>query len=96
MHPHYPRSNNAVIIIWDICCKPPPYVLSNTWLVRYSICLTRNKEKQLSFETAGVANALAQLAWNPANKTPFTVDIRGGWGTGKDQTFKGNTAAYRW
>lgn len=37
----------------------------------------------LAFETAGLAKTLAQLAWNPANTTPFTVDIRGGWGRGK-------------
>lgn len=40
-------------------------------------------EEELSFETAGLAKTLAQLAWNPNNDTPFTVDVRGGWGRGK-------------
>ncbi len=42
-----------------------------------------SKEEPLAFETAGLAKTLAQLAWNPENKTPFTVDVRGGWGRGK-------------
>ncbi|WP_167506004.1 SUMF1/EgtB/PvdO family nonheme iron enzyme [Desulfosediminicola flagellatus] len=44
--------------------------------------------QKLAFETAGLAKTLAQLAWNPDNATPFTVDVRGGWGRGKTTLLK--------
>lgn len=44
--------------------------------------------QKLAFETVGLAKTLAQLAWNPDNATPFTVDIRGGWGRGKTTLLK--------
>jgi pantothenate kinase-related protein Tda10 len=37
----------------------------------------------LAFEFEGLAQTLAELAWNPDNQTPFTVVVRGGWGRGK-------------
>jgi serine/threonine-protein kinase len=37
----------------------------------------------LAFEFEGLARTLAELAWNPDNRTPFTVVVRGGWGRGK-------------
>ena len=39
--------------------------------------------KDLAFEFEGLARTLAELAWNPHNRTPFTVVVRGGWGRGK-------------
>jgi len=41
------------------------------------------REERLEFEFEGFARTLAELAWNPDNKTPFTVVVRGGWGRGK-------------
>lgn len=36
-----------------------------------------------AFEFEGFAKTLAELALNPANRTPFTAVVRGGWGRGK-------------
>ena len=40
-------------------------------------------DERLEFEFEGFARTLAELAWNPENRTPFTVVVRGGWGRGK-------------
>jgi len=50
------------------------YVLSDHWL---------DRDARLYFDFDGLARTLAELAWNPANDTPFTVVVRGGWGRGK-------------
>ena len=36
------------------------------------------REEKLQFEFEGFARTLAELAWNPANGTPFTVVVRVG------------------
>lgn len=41
------------------------------------------KTEKLSFDFEGLALTLAELAWNPANSTPFTSVVRGTWGRGK-------------
>lgn len=46
------------------------------------------REERLEFEFEGFARTLAELAWNPDNKTPFTVVVRGGWGRGKTTLLK--------
>lgn len=51
-----------------------PYILSDHWL---------DRDAKLHFDFEGLAKTLAELAWNPANDTPFTVVVRGGWGRGK-------------
>ncbi len=37
----------------------------------------------LAFEFEGLARTLAEIAWNPSNRTPLTVVVRGDWGRGK-------------
>jgi serine/threonine-protein kinase len=41
------------------------------------------REQRLEFEFEGFARTLCEVAWNPDNRTPFTVVVRGGWGRGK-------------
>ncbi len=53
---------------------PLAYILPDHWL---------DRDAKLYFDFDGLARTLAELAWNPANDTPFTVVVRGGWGRGK-------------
>lgn len=41
------------------------------------------RDGKVAFEFAGIARTMAELALNPANRTPFTVVVKGEWGRGK-------------
>lgn len=62
------------------------HILPDHWL---------DLDAKLHFKFEGLAKTLAELAWNPANDTPFTVVVRGGWGRGKTTLMRHTQAMLR-